>query len=41
MIHISDLFLDDCGYDDYFVLPLESNKNVPSMPPLESHEEEV
>ena len=37
--NISDLFLDDYNYDDWFISSLESDEKVPPMPPLEGHEE--
>ena len=37
--NISDLFLDDYDCDNWFVSPLECDKKVPPMPPLEGVEE--
>ena len=39
--NISDLFLSDYDYDDFFVPPLETDKKVSPMPPLEIDENEV
>ena len=37
--NISDLFLDDYDYDNWFVPAIESDEKAPPMPPLEGHEE--
>ena len=39
--NISDLFLSDYDYDDFFVPPLKTDKTVSPMPPLEIDENEV
>ena len=35
--NMSDLVFSDYDYDNYFVPPLEDDKNVSSMPPLEGY----